>query len=96
MKQDIEIVKLLDHPNIIKFQETYLDNSNIFIIMEYCQGGSLIDFVFQEKEVCRIIKQLLNALMYIHSKGIIIRNMHLRNIHYVSNDIKSDVKMMNF
>ena len=42
-KNEIEIMKQLDHPNVIKLFETYEDNRNIYLVMELCEGGELFD-----------------------------------------------------
>lgn len=42
-KQEIQIMKFVDHPNIIKLYETYEDLRNIYLVMELCSGGELFD-----------------------------------------------------
>ena len=46
---EIEILRELDHPNIIKLYEVYEDNSMYHLVTEYCVGGSIIDFVVARK-----------------------------------------------
>lgn len=43
MLRDIDILKNLDHPNIIKFFEYYTDENNVYLVMEYCAGGELFN-----------------------------------------------------
>ena len=53
------ILTTLDHPNIVKYYETYDDSKYMYLVMEYCQGGELFDKIasqenqnFNEKEAC--------------------------------------------
>ncbi len=65
--REIEILKTLDHPNIIKLFETYQDKLHFHIVMEYCGGGELISRItkekqFNEKKTAIIMKKLLSAV----------------------------------
>jgi calcium-dependent protein kinase len=44
-RAEIEILKLLDHPNIIQLYETYEDNISIFLVTDLCEGGELFDAI---------------------------------------------------
>lgn len=43
IKEEVKILTHLDHPNIVKYYETYDDNKYIYLVMEYCDGGELFD-----------------------------------------------------
>ena len=43
LKREVDIIKSLDHPNICRFLETYMDKDYIYLVMEYCSGGTLKD-----------------------------------------------------
>ena len=47
LKRELDILKALDHPNIIKFFEIYMDAIYIHFIMEYCEGGNLFEHVIK-------------------------------------------------
>lgn len=96
MKREVEISKMLDHPNIVKFLETYIDNDNIYIVMEYCTGGSLILYKYNEAEVLKIMKKLLYAIKYIHSRNIIHRDLKPDNILYENRADDSEIKIIDF
>ena len=78
------IMTSLDHPNIIKLYEAYAFHSNYILILELCEGGQLykrvINRSIKEKEAARIMKQLIRALMYLHSKGIVHRDLKPENM----------------
>ncbi len=72
---EINILKQLDHPNILKIFEFYQDKKNYYIIIELCTGGELFDKIieqgsFSEKEASYVMKQLLGAVLYAHSRNI--------------------------
>ena len=43
IKEEVRILTKLDHPNIVKYYETYDDNKYMYLVMEYCPGGELFD-----------------------------------------------------
>ena len=47
MRNELTILKQLDHPNIVKVFEFYEDDDNIYIIEELCKGGELFDYIIQ-------------------------------------------------
>ena len=75
--KEIQVLKELDHPNIIKIFEYYVDNKNHYIITELLTGGELYD---NEKTAAFIMRQILSALNYLHSKGIVHRDIKPENI----------------
>lgn len=51
IKEEITILSKVDHPNIVKYYETYDDPKYMYIVMEYCNGGELLDkLAFQDKK----------------------------------------------
>lgn len=49
IKEEVSILTKLDHPNIVKYYETYEDEKNIYLVMEYIGGGELFDKIAQQK-----------------------------------------------
>lgn len=47
----IEVMKMLDHPNIVRLYETYSEKDKLHLVMEHCEGGDLFDFLM--KTVCK-------------------------------------------
>jgi calcium-dependent protein kinase len=70
-REEIDILKRLDHPNIIKLIETYEDEKSIFLVTEVCQGGELFDAIvdleyISEAQACRVFQQIARAVCYMH------------------------------
>ena len=83
--KEIEILKSIDHPNIVKIFEYYADNCNFYIIIEFVTGGELYSEltkwkVFSERKAAFITKQLLSALFYLHSLNIVHRDIKPENV----------------
>lgn len=97
---EVEILKSLSHPNIIKFYDSDIDieKNEIFIVCEYASNGDLFSLVEQffpltMKIVRKFTKELLQALEYIHSKGIIHRDLKCANVLI---DQNSTIKLSDF
>lgn len=71
MKNEIAILKSMDHPNIVKMLEVYESRINIYIVLENCEGGDLYSRVpYSEKSSAKIIGKLLSALAYMHEHNV--------------------------
>lgn len=82
---EMEIMKKLDHPNILRVHELYKDQKRYYLVTELCTGGELFDEIakrenFSEKDAARVILQLLEAIAYCHSKKIVHRDLKPENI----------------
>lgn len=82
--REIEFLKILDHPNIIKFYEVYEDQEEIHLVMEYCKGGDLKTKIkekirFSENELKSIFHQILRSIAHIHHKKISHRDVKPEN-----------------
>ena len=85
---EVEMLKKLNHPNIVKYLTSYTNESNdLCIIMEYCKIGDLKDLIESrwpqiatEKNIIAIIANIVDALNYIHQQGIIHRDIKPNNI----------------
>ena len=72
---ELNILKMLDHPNIIKLYETYEEDDQVHLVTEYCSGGELFDFIVKqdylnEAQTAKIMKQILHAILYCHKNAI--------------------------
>ena len=81
---EINILKKIDHPNIMKIFEFYTSPSAYYLILEYCEGGDLYDFVksneLSEFQVIYIMFQILSAMNYCHKIKIFHRDLKPDNI----------------
>ena len=102
IKNEIEILSQLDHPNIVTYFCTVEDNKNYYLLMEYLSGKDL-DKIFREDynkitfdDIRFILYQVFSALNYIHSKNIVHRDIKPANIICAKNNGKFDLKLIDF
>ena len=101
-KVEIDILKIGQHPNIIKLYDIYENENYIYIIMEYCSGGDLLsyfeynDYELPEEKVCEIIHKLSMAIYYLHSYGIVHRDLKPENILMTDLSPKADIRLLDF
>jgi calcium-dependent protein kinase len=84
LQNEIEVMKCLDHPNIVKLYETFEDKRSYYLIMELCGGGELFDRIIDEKgfteKVCAVVvQQMLRAINYMHQNGFVHRDIKPEN-----------------
>ena len=103
--REIEILKKLNHPNIVKLYDTIISDKNILLIQELVNGISLRDFYNKEirnqknisekkyKILTLIFKQIFSAFDYIHKKNIFHRDIKLENILLTKN---YEIKIIDF
>jgi len=90
-KQEIAIMKMMDHPNIIKLHESFEDRRNIYLVMELCSGGELFDRIievghFTEQQAAIVIQQIVRAVFYMHENHVCHRDLKPENFLFVSKD----------
>ena len=82
---EIEILKNLEHPNIMKVYESYVYDNNYYIISEMCDQGHLLSKIEKLEKMDQIVvkflmEQIFNAVAYLHSKNILHGDIKLENI----------------
>ena len=83
IQNEINILKKLSHPNIVKVYEFFDSPLNFFIVTEFCKKGELFSYiknVYQEKQLSVLFYQVFSGLVYLHEKKILHRDLKLENI----------------
>ncbi|CAE7213552.1 CPK2 [Symbiodinium sp. KB8] len=88
-KQEIAIMKMMDHPNIIKLYESFEDLRNIYLVMELCAGGELFDRIidagsFTEGVAATLMQQIIRAVYYMHQNKVAHRDLKPENFLFTS------------
>merc|ERR1719183_2717008 len=100
-------MKQLDHPNVLRLYECYYDgDQSIYLIVELCNGGSLIDRILyhnrqlkrpmSERQSAGYLQQILAALAYCHTLTIVHRDIKPDNLLFVNRKSDSALKVIDF
>ena len=101
LKRELEIMRIVDHPNLIRYYETYEDERYLHIVMELCAGGDLFDRLLavgamSESDVAGIMRKLLLGVSHLHGMNICHRDLKPENFLFVSKDPNSELKIIDF
>jgi len=98
--REIELMKILDHPNIVQFYEVYEDKQRYFLVLELLEGGDLFDRLtesesFSEEETKGYIWQMLISVNYLHNKKIAHMDIKPENFMFPEKQSRT-LKMIDF
>ncbi|KAF2859668.1 Pkinase-domain-containing protein [Piedraia hortae CBS 480.64] len=99
LEREIAIMKLLEHPNIVKLYDVWENHNELYIIMEYVEGGELFHYIdrrggLSEEESAYVMLQIVSALLYCHRHLICHRDLKPENI--LLDQRNSRVKLIDF
>jgi len=99
-QNEIKILAMVDHPNIVRLFEVIEDDKYFNLFQELCTGGELSRKIqttqLKEKEIAKIFNEIMSAVAYCHEKGIVHRDLKLENILFASDSPDSPVKIIDF
>ena len=100
---EVEALMALDHPNIVRLYEYYKDGHALYLIEEYCSGGTLEARIeasprgrFTADDAAVALRQMLRGLVCCHAHGLAHRDLKPDNFVYGSRDPSSSLKMIDF
>ena len=97
LKNEISILRDLDHPNIVKLYEVYDVKSQMYVVMDLCTGGDLWHRIpYTEKQAADITRKLVSAIAHMHDNGVTHRDLKLENILFESEDPNAEIKVIDF
>eukprot|EP00050_Salpingoeca_kvevrii_P020597 m.100476 g.100476 ORF g.100476 m.100476 type:complete len:369 (-) comp8931_c0_seq3:91-1197(-) len=87
VQTELEVLKMVRHPNVVRFIELFETEKHVFLVMELATGGELFERimergVFSEPEAARCIRQVLSGIEYLHQQGIAHRDLKPENLLY--------------
>jgi serine/threonine protein kinase len=106
LKNEIQILQQLKHPNIVKFESIKKTKKHFYLIMEYCNGGELSGALekyqekygkpFSQEIVQHLMRQIIDAFKYIHAQKVVHRDIKLENIliNFETEKDKEELNMM--
>ena len=87
LQREIEATAFLQHPNIIRLHNFFSDDFNFYLVMDYCQGGSLNNYIknpnnpkLREDQAATIFSQIVSGVSYCHERGVGHRDLKPHNV----------------
>ncbi|XP_045124343.1 calcium/calmodulin-dependent protein kinase type 1 isoform X2 [Portunus trituberculatus] len=101
LENEIKVLRRLTHPNIVQLLETFEDKHKVYLVMELVTGGELFDRIvekgsYTEKDAADLIRQVLEAVDYMHEQGVVHRDLKPENLLYFSQDEDSKIMISDF
>uniref|UniRef100_A0A0E0LNG0 Protein kinase domain-containing protein n=1 Tax=Oryza punctata TaxID=4537 RepID=A0A0E0LNG0_ORYPU len=103
VRREVKILKALaGHKNLVQFYDAYEDNDNVYIVMELCEGGELLDRIlsrggkYSEDDAKAVLVQILNVVSFCHIQGVVHRDLKPENFLFTSKDENSQLKAIDF
>eukprot|EP00929_Paragymnodinium_shiwhaense_P032452 TRINITY_DN1797_c0_g1_i1.p1 TRINITY_DN1797_c0_g1~~TRINITY_DN1797_c0_g1_i1.p1 ORF type:complete len:656 (-),score=177.80 TRINITY_DN1797_c0_g1_i1:74-2041(-) len=101
--QEVELLRRLDHPNIVEYRDNFFMGDTLVIVMQYCEGGDLASYIkemarrkmrIREVQIMNYFVQIVQALQYIHQQRILHRDLKTSNLFLMKS--KQVVKLGDF
>ena len=101
MLLEVDILRKLDHPNILKINEVIEDCKCYHIVTELCTGGELLEKItkykkLEEQQVASYMYQVFSAILYCHEHQVIHRDIKPENLLFEDDNEDSDLKVIDF
>jgi len=97
LKNEIDILNAMDHPNIVKLHEVITHKKQIYMVQELCDGGDLYTRLpYTEKDSAYITGKLLSAVKYMHDHAIVHRDLKFENIMFENKNNGAEIKVIDF
>ncbi|OAY82485.1 CDPK-related kinase 3 [Ananas comosus] len=102
VRREVKILKSLSgHTNLVKFYDACEDALNVYIIMELCEGGELLDRILSRRKVLEedakvIVVQILSVVAFCHLQGVVHRDLKPENFLFGTKEENSPMKLIDF
>ncbi|KAJ8760823.1 hypothetical protein K2173_021861 [Erythroxylum novogranatense] len=103
VRREVNILKALSgHKHMITFHDAFEDDDNVYIVMELCEGGELLDRIlarggrYIEEDAKAIVVQILNVVAFCHVQGVVHRDLKPENFLFTAKDEDAPMKIIDF
>ncbi|KAM4739630.1 calcium/calmodulin-dependent protein kinase type IV-like isoform 2-T2 [Anableps anableps] len=98
VRTEIGVLLRLSHPNIIQLKEIFETDTDIALVLELVTGGELFDRIvergyYSERDAAHVIKQILEAVAYLHGNGVVHRDLKPENLLYADLSLDAPLKI---
>nr|DAD29231.1 TPA_asm: hypothetical protein HUJ06_030699 [Nelumbo nucifera] len=102
-RREVKILHAITgHKNLVQFYDAYEDDDNVYIVMELCKGGELLDRIlsrggkYSEEDAKVVMVQILSAVAFCHLQGVVHRDLKPENFLFSSKEGESQLKAIDF
>ncbi|TQD97656.1 hypothetical protein C1H46_016710 [Malus baccata] len=103
VRREVKILKALSgHKHLVKFYDACEDANNVYIVMELCEGGELLDRIlsrggrYAEEDAKHILVQILSVVAFCHLQGVVHRDLKPENFLFATRSEDADMKLIDF
>ncbi|KAI9120554.1 hypothetical protein K1719_007587 [Acacia pycnantha] len=103
VRREVKMLRALTgHKNLVQFYEAYEDDDNVYVVMELCKGGELLDRIlsrggkYSEEDAKVVMIQILSVVAFCHLQGVVHRDLKPENFLFTSKDENSTLKAIDF
>ncbi|GMH21764.1 hypothetical protein Nepgr_023606 [Nepenthes gracilis] len=103
VRREVKMLKALSgHKHLVKFHDACEDTNNVYIVIELCEGGELLDRIlsrggrYAEEDAKAIVVQILSVIAFCHLQGVVHRDLKPENFLFTSRNENADMKLIDF
>ncbi|KAK9067091.1 hypothetical protein SSX86_014416 [Deinandra increscens subsp. villosa] len=103
VRREVKILRAMTgHKNLVKFYDAYEDSEKVYVVMELCEGGELLDRIlsrggkYSEDDAKAVLIQILSVVAFCHLQGVVHRDLKPENFLFTSKDENSPLKAIDF
>ncbi|KAJ9180972.1 hypothetical protein P3X46_009152 [Hevea brasiliensis] len=103
VRREVQILRALTgHKNLVQFYDAYEDDENVYVVMELCKGGELLDRIlgrggkYSEDDAKTVMVQILSVVAYCHLQGVVHRDLKPENFLFTTKEESSPLKAIDF
>ncbi|KAL6982150.1 Cyclin-dependent kinase 4, partial [Sarracenia purpurea var. burkii] len=103
VRREVKILKALSgHKHLVRFYDACEDANNVYIVMELCEGGELLDRIlsrggrYSEEDAKFLVVQILSVVAFCHLQGVVHRDLKPENFLFISRNEEADMKLIDF
>ncbi|XP_068450285.1 calcium/calmodulin-dependent protein kinase type 1D-like [Clinocottus analis] len=101
LENEINVLRRIQHENVVGLEDFYESRTHYYLVMQLVSGGELFDRiiekgVYTEKDASTVIKQVLEAVSYLHQNSIVHRDLKPENLLYYNTDVNAKIMVSDF